>query len=44
MKMLSENTLSLEAAGDPTVFNLSLRVLRPRDKRMMYLSTYDLED
>ena len=42
-KMLAENNITLEAAGDPTVFNLSLKVLRPTNKKMMYLVSYELE-
>lgn len=42
-KMLAENNITLEAAGDPTVFNLSLKVLRPTNKKMMYLVSYALE-
>lgn len=30
-KIQSENTITMEAEGDPTVFNLSLRVLRGND-------------
>jgi hypothetical protein len=31
-KIQSENTITMEAEGDPTVFNLSLRVLRGNNK------------
>lgn len=31
-KIQSENTITMEAEGDPTVFNLSLRVLRGNDQ------------
>ena len=31
-KIQSENTITMEAEGDPTVFNMSLRVLRGNDK------------
>lgn len=41
-KMGAENTLTLEAEGDPTVFNMSMRVLRPRDGVMMKLVKYTL--
>ena len=41
-KVLSENTITLEAEGDPSVFNMSLRVLRPSDGKMMKLVKYDL--
>lgn len=36
-KIQSENTLTMEAEGDPTVFNMSLRVLRGADGKMMEL-------
>lgn len=36
-KIQSENTLTMEAEGDPTVFNMSLRVLRDIDGTMMKL-------
>ena len=42
-KVQSENTLTLEAEGDPSVFNMSLKVLRPADGVMMKLVKYDLE-
>lgn len=41
-KMNVENTLTLQAEGDPTVFNMSLKVLRPADGTMMKLIKYDL--
>ena len=41
-KMGAENTLTLEAEGDPTVFNMSMRVLRPRDGVMMKLVKYTI--
>lgn len=41
-KVQSENTLTLEAEGDPSVFNMSLRVLRPADGKMMKLVKYNL--
>lgn len=41
-KVQSENTITLEADGDPSVFNMNLRVLRPRDGVMMKLVKYDL--
>ena len=43
-KVTSENTITLEAEGDPSVFNMNLRVLRPADGRMMKLVKYDLAD
>ena len=41
-KVQSENTITLEAEGDPSVFNMNLRVLRPADGVMMKLIKYDL--
>ena len=41
-KMGAENTLTLEAEGDPTVFNMTMRVLRPRDGVMMKLVKYTI--
>ena len=41
-KVQSENTLTMEAEGDPTVFNMSVRVLRPDDGKMMQLVKYNL--
>ena len=41
-KMNVENTLTLQAEGDPTVFNMSLKVLRPASGTMMQLIKYDL--
>ncbi len=43
-KVQSENTITLEAEGDPSVFNMSLRVMRPADGAMMKLVKYDLLD
>ena len=43
-KMQSENTITLEAEGDPSVFNMSLRVLRPEDGEMMQLIQYSLDE
>ena len=40
--MGSENSITLEAAGDPTVFNMTMRVLRPKDGVMMKLVKYTL--
>ena len=39
-KVTSENTITMEADGDPSVFNLNLRVLRPADGKMMQLIRY----
>lgn len=41
-KVLSENTITLEAEGDPSVFNMNLRVLRPVSGGMMRLIKYNL--
>jgi hypothetical protein len=41
-KVTSENTITLEAEGDPSVFNMNLQVLRPKDGIMMKLVKYDL--
>ena len=41
-KVTSENTITLEAEGDPSVFNMNLRVLRPTDGKMMKLVKYEL--
>ena len=43
-KVQSENTITLEAEGDPSVFNMSLRVMRPADGVMMKLVKYSLAD
>lgn len=42
-KMSSENTITLEAEGDPSVFNLNLTVLRPESGPMMQLIQYNLK-
>lgn len=39
-KMSAENTITLEAEGDPTVFNMNLEVLRADDGTMMKLIAY----
>lgn len=41
-KVQSENTITLEAEGDPSVFNMNLRVMRPADGVMMKLVKYGL--
>ncbi len=41
-KVTTENTITLEAEGDPSVFNMNLTVLRPEDGEMMKLVQYDL--
>lgn len=42
-KMSAEQTITLEAEGDPTTFNMNLTVLRPESGDMMRLVQYDLE-
>lgn len=42
-KMQAENTITLEAEGDPSVFNFNLRVLRPESGPMMMLVPYELD-
>lgn len=41
-KMSAEETLTLEAEGDPTTFNLNMRVLRPSGLPMMEFIQYKL--
>ena len=36
-KVVSENTITMEAEGDPTVFNMTLRALRGKDGQMVKL-------
>lgn len=44
-KVLSEsNTITLEAEGDPTVFSMNLKVLRPKDGVMMKLVQYTVAE
>lgn len=43
-KVTAENTITLEAEGDPSVFNLNLTVLRPGDGKMMKLVQYALNE
>lgn len=42
-KVSSDVTLTLEAEGDPTVFDMTVTVLRPDDGNMMKLIKYNLE-
>ena len=42
-KMTAENTITLEAEGDPSTFNMNLTVLRPESGEMMKLVQYDLD-
>ena len=39
-KMQSEVTLTMEAEGDPTTFNMNMKVLRPKNGEMMKLVKY----
>ena len=41
-KVTSENTITLEAEGDPSVFSMNITVLRPESGEMMKLVQYDL--
>jgi hypothetical protein len=41
-KVTSENTITLEAEGDPSTFSMNLTVLRPENGEMMQLVQYDL--
>lgn len=41
-KVTSENTITLEAEGDPSTFNMNLRVLRSTDGTLMKLVKYNL--
>lgn len=41
-KMSAEQTLTLEAEGDPSTFNLNMTVLRPQDGKMIELVQYTL--
>lgn len=43
-KVQSENTITMEADGDPSVFNMSLKVLRPKNGVMMKLVKYDVAE
>ena len=40
--MLSDVTLTMEAEGDPTVFDMQMKVLRPKNGEMMKLVKYDI--
>jgi hypothetical protein len=42
-KVQAQNTITLQAEGDPSTFNLNLRVLRPADGQMMKLIKYNLK-
>jgi hypothetical protein len=42
--MGTENSFTLEAEGDPTTFNMTLKVLRREDGVMMKLTQYSVEN
>lgn len=42
-KLQAQNTITLQAEGDPSTFNMNLTVLRPESGEMMKLVQYDLE-
>lgn len=39
-KVKADQTITLQAEGDPTVFNMSLEVAQPKSKVMMEINTY----
>lgn len=43
-KVTSENTITMEADGDPSVFSMTIDVLRAGDQDMMKLVKYDFTD
>lgn len=43
-KMTSEQTITLEAEGDPSTFSMNLTVLRPEDGDMLKLVQYDIDE
>ena len=43
-KMTAEQTISLEAEGDPTTFNMSLQVLRPENGNMVQFIKYEFAE
>lgn len=43
-KMGTENNFTLEAEGEPTTFNMTLKVLRREDGTMMKLTQYNVEE
>lgn len=43
-KIVSENTITLEAGGDPSTFSMNVRVLRPESGDMVKLIQYDLDE
>lgn len=43
-KMQAEQTISMEAEGDPSTFNMSLQVLRPENGEMLKFVKYEFVD
>ena len=43
-KMSPERTLTFQAEGDPSTFNMSLRVMRPEAGNMIELTQYSVPD
>jgi hypothetical protein len=43
-KMQAEQTISMEAEGDPSTFNMSLQILRPEDGEMIQFVQYSFAD
>lgn len=41
-KVKSDQTITLEAEGDPTTFNLDLEIARPRSGAMMEITAYEI--
>lgn len=41
-KVKSEQTITMEAEGDPSTFNMTVKVLRPDDRKMIKLVKYDV--
>lgn len=39
--MQAEQTITMEAEGDPSTFNMSLQVLRPENKEMVKFIKYE---
>ena len=42
--MTPERTLTFQAEGDPSTFNMSLRVMRPAAGNMVELTQYSVPD
>lgn len=42
-KMSAENTITMQAEGDPSTFSMTLKVLRPEDGRMLQLIKYPMK-